>query len=344
MNRYRTVATLLQALTLLTAFPAGKWARAEQPSYQDAATKCDEQVQGALAKLAEDYQRELARLRNDLQLSGDLEKTLAVKREETRFGLKKTLAKEDLVESPNQLKELQRTFFADLQRVSEDIARATVIGLDGTKRKLTVEGKLDEATRVQAEIDVILKKYRVANPLKGNEISKEEMPKTVTMNSEHGIPTIINGQNVGYMRLRKGESFNLVRVDGNQVILHIGQSDVAVPVESTDLLQQIERTQKGDTGNAAKGGDVAEVLVGAWRHKKIGWMFVFSADGSVVSINLDRGAQYLGGRWSVEGDAVVIRSPNGYWEKFFLPIDPRETINLNKDGNRNAFSKLTVLP
>jgi hypothetical protein len=90
--------------------------------------------------------------------------------------------------------------------------------------------------------------------------------------------------------------------------------------------------------NEARGGDAAAAIVGTWRREN-GDLYVFSVDGTVVAIG-DKGKWLRHSRWAVENNAVAIYWPDGGWDKFLLPIDPRNTINANKDGDHFVYSKV----
>jgi len=218
---------------------------AEQFAYQDAASKCDIEIQAKLARVSDDYAHELNTLMDTFRLRGDLEKTLAVKKERTRFESDKTLEEKNLVEVPVQLRELQHQFLAAPQKAAEEIAKSYVVKLEDAKRKLTIDDKLEEAMSAQQEIDKILKKYGIVNPAKGSEIQSRDLPKYIAMSKDVKIPTIVDGQQVGYTGLGKGDAYRLIKVDGTQVTIRVDKSDVVIPVDATDLLKRIERKQKG---------------------------------------------------------------------------------------------------
>lgn len=218
---------------------------AEQFAYQDAASKCDREIQTKLTKVSDDYAHELNALMDTIRLRGDLEKTLAIKKERERFASEKTLEEKNLVEVPVQLRELQQQFLAAPRRASEDIAKSYVVKLEDAERKLTIDDKLDEAISAQQEIDKILKKYGIVNPAKGSEIQTQDLPKYIAMSRDVKIPTVFDGQQVGYTGLSKGDAYRLIKVDGSQVTIRVDKSNVVIPVDDTDLLKRIERKQKG---------------------------------------------------------------------------------------------------
>ena len=150
------------------------------------------------------------------------------------------------------------------------------------------------------------------------------------------IPTIVDGQQVGYTGLSKGEAYTLVKVDGSQVTIRVDKSDVVIPVENTDLLKRIERRQRGL--KEGDNEDVTAALVGTWRQEN-GDIFTFSSDGTVLAIG-DKGKWLRHSTWTVEENAVVIHWQNGAWDKFLLPIDPRNTIDVNNGGGHIMYSKV----
>jgi len=212
-------------------------------SYQDAAARCDDEVKAKVEKLSDEYATKLSELRETFRLRGDLEKTLAVKKEKERFAAEHRLESKHVVELPKELRGLQEKYLALPPKAAQEIAKSYLVGLEETKRQLTIDDKLDEAVVAQKEIDNIQKKYNVINPARGAEIDKSQLPKYVSMIETTSLPVIVDGQKTGVIGLRAGQSYRLIGVDGTQVSIRVGDSIVTVPVESTDLLRRIEVMQ-----------------------------------------------------------------------------------------------------
>ncbi len=239
-----TKVEIMGLLLLGYAFSANGL-QSDQASYKDAAQKCDQEVQARMEQISKDYVRELADLMDTFRLRGDLEKALAVRKEIERFETGKSLEPRYLVEIPIQLRELQQKFLAAPKKAADEIAKGKVATLEETKRKLTIDGKLDDAIVVKAEIDKILKKYGVVNPAGGSEFRSQDLPRYVRMTRSISLPTIVDGQQVGYTGIHEGQTYRLVNVDGPKVTIRVADSDVVLPVDATDLLARIERKQKG---------------------------------------------------------------------------------------------------
>ena len=243
-NRHSIINSIFWFLALLTISSVICLA-GDAPSYQGAAEKCDQEIQAKFSKLSDNYASALGELMETFRINGDLEKTLAVKKEKDRFALEKTLEIKNVVEVPPQLQELQKKFLAAPKTVAQEIAKSYVVQLEEIKRKLTIDSKLSEAIEAKGEIDKIQKKYAVVNPTAGGEFRGEDMPKVVTMTESVSIPVIVDGQTVGMTGLHRGATYKLVKVDGPQVVIRVDKSNIVVPVEQTDLLNRIERKQKG---------------------------------------------------------------------------------------------------
>ncbi|MGO9243489.1 MAG: hypothetical protein ACLP0A_09155 [Verrucomicrobiia bacterium] len=204
--------------------------------------------------------------------------------------------------------------------------------------------KAEQAENERQENDKSLNKYGVVNPTKGSEIQTKDLPKYVAMSRGMKVPIIVDGQQVGLTSLGNGNQFKLVKVDGNQATIRVANSDVVVPVDSTDLLQQIERRQKGIKKGDVEGGedvegseDVAEKLAGTWRQEN-GDLFMFTHGGDAAAFG-SKGEWVRRSRWAVEGNAVAIYWQTGGWDKFLLPIDPKQTKSLNDLGDYHTCSK-----
>ena len=86
--------------------------------------------------------------------------------------------------------------------------------------------------------------------------------------------------------------------------------------------------------------EAAQAIIGTWRQDN-GDLFIFSSDRTVVAIG-NKSQWVRHSTWAVEGNAVVIYWPEGGWDKFLLPLDPRNTINTNKNGDHSIYSKVAT--
>jgi hypothetical protein len=358
MTTLQKIRTLTLA-AFLCLFPTCRLLLAEQLAYQDAASKCDHEIQVILAKVSDDYAHELNALMDTFRLRGDLEKTLAVKKEKERFESEKTLEERHLVKVPAQLRELQQEFLVAPRKAAEEIAKSYVVKLDDAKRKLTIDGRFDDALTVKQEIDKILKKYGIVNPAKGSDIQTEDLPKYIAMSRDVKIPTVVDGQQVGYSGLSKGDAYKLVKV---QVTIRVANSDVVVPAEDTDLLQRIERKQKEPSREEQKepskedleenaapkqvpmstiSQQAATAIVGTWSGGAgEDWKFDFYTNRTARIMQISTRHESVC-TWSVDGGSVVVRWPNGCLDKLGPPIDPSATPGVNCKGVRYSVSKGT---
>ncbi len=358
MSRDSQTAAKILASVLAISFLSYAIALAALSSYQDAAQKCDQDIQKKLAQLSEEYASELSSLMDTFRARGDLEKTLAVKNEKERFANEKILEDKNLVEVPVQLRELQRKYLAAPKKAIEQIAKSYVADLEEIKRKLTIDDKLDEALAAQREVEKIQKKYGVVNPTRGGEFRSEDLPKYIVMTKDVSIPTIVDGQRVGTTGLSRGRAYELVKVDGPQLTIRVADSDVAVPVDATDLLRRIERKQQGlkeedvEEGTEEQQTDgyalrkteersTAAVFIGTWKGGADGiWGYEFRRDHTASIVNFRSGWRDRG-TWTVEGDSVVVHWNNGCWDRYTGPIRSDGTNGANCNGVPGKIRKVS---
>ncbi len=297
-------------------------------SYQGAAEKCDAEVLKTKAQLLQDYGAALDKLADEFRLQGDLDKTLAVKKEIERFASEKSLDLKHVVDIPVKLRDLQNKFLAAPKKSAEEIARSYLTQLEDMKRKLTIDNKLDDAVNAQKEIQKIQKKYEVVNPARGMELSAEQMPKFVTMTQSVSFPIIVEGQRVGVQGLSRGETYRLMKVDGTQLTIKVGTSPLVVPVEVTDLVGRIERLQKG-LSESETADDVTETKTprpeqsgrsGSSTGPRLAtilrnstWTWTGGSPGDTVeTITID--------------DTLRVQCPRHGWEAFVESVGEREAI------------------
>src|SRR5579871_6396257 len=103
MTTLRTIRNLSLA-AILCLLPTHKLFSADHPPYENAAANCDQAVQARLVKVSDDYVHNLKTLQDYYRQRGDLDETLAVKKEKERFESEKTMQDKNIVKAPDQLK------------------------------------------------------------------------------------------------------------------------------------------------------------------------------------------------------------------------------------------------
>jgi hypothetical protein len=126
------------------------------------ALNCDKEVQERIASSQEQYTIELASLEEIFQGRGELENLLAARSEKQRFDRLKSLENRDMVHEPQLLRALQDKYRGIFDKTTRDAVKDYLHTLEEAKRKLTIDGKLDDAISVKMQIDGIKKKYSIA--------------------------------------------------------------------------------------------------------------------------------------------------------------------------------------
>jgi hypothetical protein len=61
----------------------------------------------------------------------------------------------------------------------------------------------------------------------------------------------------------------------------------------------------------------------------------------MVSIHIADDREQRTTRWAVEGNTVIFHWPGDGWDEFLLPIDPKETVDVNDLGQHYTYWKVT---
>lgn len=130
--------------------------------------------------------------------------------------------------------------------------------LDERMKALTVEGKFDDAVKVQTCIQEISKAYNIIDPTSGANVPATDLPKWVMLTENISMPLIVDGQKVGLASLQAGRFYRLVRVDGQQLNVQLGDSVVSIPVDATDLVKRIQARQAKEVEHLLKDDLVLE--------------------------------------------------------------------------------------
>ena len=152
---------LVQLLLIAIATSSITFAQTPSPSptYKDSLTQCESAIVERSKKVSETYSSDVYRLKSQFQKEGDLEKAVAADKEWSRFLNQKSLTKGDVVDQPDELRQVQLKFADLLSQVSQTVAQERIEVLNDMKRQFTRDGKLDEGMAVQQEIDKIKRRY-----------------------------------------------------------------------------------------------------------------------------------------------------------------------------------------
>jgi hypothetical protein len=144
-------------------------ARSQRDLYEKRLAAIEEQHAATLANLARNYTAALARAGEALQQRGELEALLEVKAELARFERTKTVPAEEREDAPGGIGPLMARYNrarteAD-GRKAEAIVKLTdsyVDYLEGMKKQLTKEGRIQDALLVKSEVDRVSRTELVA--------------------------------------------------------------------------------------------------------------------------------------------------------------------------------------
>jgi len=122
---------------------------------KDPVAACEEAIRQKRVAFQAQYVGELEALEKSFQAKGELENLFAAKAERKRFLETPLMAKENVVETPEMLRELQEKYRELQQTVVSSVAEDFTSRLEAMKRLRTQEGRLDEATAVKAAAEKI---------------------------------------------------------------------------------------------------------------------------------------------------------------------------------------------
>jgi hypothetical protein len=232
---------LVTAVLLCGPSWAGENPSATAPaSFAQTAQQCDKEIQIKIVALQEQYLKELSAVKQTYQGLGDLDKVLAVKSEQDRFTRSKTIAEQDVVEGPEQIRGLQEKYRTDLSQASRQVAQGYINRLLEAKKVLTRDDKLSDAVVVQKQIEVLARKY----------LASEEEPELIA--PEPPTPPKTPAMSGAGSTRPKGlvVHFNFSDIDGKKVFSRVGG-------------KVIQGKLLGDAGITTKGKRGSGLLLGA---------------------------------------------------------------------------------
>ncbi len=117
------------------------------------AQKCADRIASVQRDVLNKYDDSLAELQVLMQKSADLEGALAVRAERQRVKAEQTLSEKDYVTEPKALRALQLQTVGKMRELIQALVQDTLPKLIEFKKKLTMDGRLDEAVNVRAAIE-----------------------------------------------------------------------------------------------------------------------------------------------------------------------------------------------
>lgn len=132
----------------------------------DVIATCEEAIRQRRLAIQPQYVGELEALEKALQAKGALEDLLAAKAERERFIKTPLITEENVVESPDALRDIQQKYRETQQNLSASVAEEFVARLEQQKQALTIEGRLEEAMKAKVDAELVRKTYPPVNALK----------------------------------------------------------------------------------------------------------------------------------------------------------------------------------
>jgi len=126
---------------------------------EDPIVACEEAIRQKRVAIQAQYVGELEAMEKSFQAKGALEDVFAAKGERKRFMETPLLAEENLAETPNALRELQRKYLELQQNVTTSVAEEFVARLEQQKQSLTIEGKLEDAVRAKTAAEKLSQRF-----------------------------------------------------------------------------------------------------------------------------------------------------------------------------------------
>jgi hypothetical protein len=117
------------------------------------AQKCEDKIASVRREVFSKYDEQLLELQMTLQKGADLEGALAVRAERQRLAAEQDLNEGNLVSDPKALRTLQTQTLTNLNDLAGQLIADSLPRLVEFKKKLTIEGKLDEAVNVRNAIE-----------------------------------------------------------------------------------------------------------------------------------------------------------------------------------------------
>ena len=159
-QRESPMRSTLIAIPILFICTCIAFAQTNQPtSYKDAVAQCESAITEKTKAVGDTYRMEIIRLKNQFQKEGELEKALAIEKEWSRVFNEKTLTTVDIVEQPEELKQVQTKYVALFSQLSQTVVQDRIELLNDLKRQFTKDGKFDDAIAIKQEIEKLQKRY-----------------------------------------------------------------------------------------------------------------------------------------------------------------------------------------
>lgn len=137
-------------------------AQTPQPSNsKDGLTQCEEAISQKITASMAQYAKDLDTLLKAFQAKGDLLNLLEVKKEHERTKTTPRIEDNNIVETPLELRDLQLKYKASHEQISQQTAKELLPILVERKKKLTIEGNIDEAIEVKKGIEAIQQRYGI---------------------------------------------------------------------------------------------------------------------------------------------------------------------------------------
>jgi len=300
----------------------------QSASYDSAAIECDKEIQDRITQLREQYLKELTALGMSFQSQGELKRVLAVKNEQERFARVQSIGERDLVEEPEELAKLQTKY----QEAPDHVARETAIRhmkkLVDVKKKLTIDGKLDQAIAVQKQIDAISAKYEVTEDDLVEEAETPPAEITLQENATEAVVGRSDGRPMsGKWTASSGAKFTV----GQETVLQ-------GPGGGGDAPSLAFFPSASGNSYAVSG----EIFVRGYAGFVLGYN---PADGTFVSLYSGNGGTEMWQHRSTGRSIVNAPSlswPRGSWEKFRL-IKRNNDYTLTIGSNTANFSAPSVI-
>lgn len=127
---------------------------------KDVTEQCDAAIVAGIKTVNENYVTKLRLLENQFQIKGDLDGVLAVQREVNRFQTLGLMLGEHVVSSPEELKQAQINQILIRKDAINTIIDNVIGDLQSKKKRLTTEGKIQEAVETQRVIKLIESTHR----------------------------------------------------------------------------------------------------------------------------------------------------------------------------------------
>ncbi len=126
---------------------------------QAEASRCRDQIAAVRREIFNKYSDTLAELQLQFQKAADLEGALAVRGEIQRIQKDQALTEKDLVPEPRPLRTAQQQSLTKLEELTTALVTETLPKLIELKRRLTIDGKLDDALAVRELIEKLQTDY-----------------------------------------------------------------------------------------------------------------------------------------------------------------------------------------